>query len=256
MQKIGKKHHRPTTAATKIVEDRSNLSHRHYNFADLFVRFHEPVRLNDLIKTEGARNERLEFSVRELRVNRTYCAFAALRVCHDREQRVAPNDQAFSDRRKEREWRRFRRKRTVDKNHPFRAHRLRDLLQFRSRHRIKCQVHARTPCDLPNFLGPTLGLGVNDMLGTGTSNDCAFASLRVVAIGIAPTEFANSIAASPTLLAAAVINTYCPCCIFPNSISPYAVRYCIQMDAPSMGLRFSGYFAKADAGKRATSPYV
>src|SRR6202046_5041608 len=65
---------------------------------------------------------------------------------------------------------------------------------------------------------------------------------------IAPCAFAISIAATPTLLLAAVISTKSPRVTFPRCANgPYAVKYCIQMEAPSQSER---YFYVGKFGRR------
>jgi hypothetical protein len=61
------------------------LADGHDNFTDLIVRFHVPVRFNDLVKIEGAGNDRLQFALRELIVYPGFRVFADDRALDNRE---------------------------------------------------------------------------------------------------------------------------------------------------------------------------
>src|SRR5262245_6117575 len=73
------------------------------------------------------------------------------------------------------------------------------------------------------------------------SNSSSLSILRVVAIEIAPSALTVSMAASPTLLDAAVISANSPFLSWPTSIkAPYAVIYCIQIEVASVGVSCAG----------------
>jgi hypothetical protein len=81
-----------------------------------------------------------------------------------------------------------------DENHALRAHRFRDLLQFGPCHRIKGEINPLAPVISRTFSTQPSTFVLTTNLAPAPVKDAAFASLRVVAIGIAPTAFANSIA--------------------------------------------------------------
>src|SRR5215469_5780726 len=77
---------------------------------------------------------------------------------------------------------------------------------------------------------------------------CLFARVRVVAIIVAPTNFAIWNAAIPTLLDAAVTMTKSPVLSLACSMrAPHAVTYCIQDAAATSNEMFSGCLIRLGA---------
>src|SRR5271165_7690275 len=100
------------------------------------------MRVNDLVKRERPCDDRLQFTGRELIEYPTLRSFQPFRVQHNRKQCVTPNYEIVSKNNKQWERCRFSRKRAINKDHTFRTHRLRNLLELGADHRIKGQIDA------------------------------------------------------------------------------------------------------------------
>lgn len=86
------------------------------NLTDLFVGFHEPVRLDDLAKWEDPGDDRLERALGQSLRDECDTAGKPLRITRDLEQRIATQNEPLRQRLEQREGGRLQAENAIEKN--------------------------------------------------------------------------------------------------------------------------------------------